>query len=143
MPTIEQVKKLGELADFMEVLPVSSLDMLRYTPYRGCYAIDPGLPKSRWYSTWESATTEAKCGTSCCIAGWAAMLNKDSWPMHTGANDMPNIDADSFARFFGITNQQATHICTSGIMYSKPNSIIKSTLTPQQKATEIRSLIEE
>ena len=128
MPTRKQVKDIEQLADFMDVLPDENLDMDRYLPYRWEDEDGEIIPwvKEVPFNNLQSPTKEIECKTSCCLAGWAAVLFQDRWNFSLG------IEHSQFARFLGITETQGAILCA-------PSAIT----TPQVKAAQLRELIKE
>lgn len=116
-----QRKNLENLADFLDKLPRKNFDMHSF------YGRDRAAHKNSCKYT---APTAIKCGTACCVAGWAAIRHRKSWPKHDcGILDMSE---SIFADFFGITPSHSNQICMSGF-----------NRTPKQKAKEIREIIQE
>ena len=119
----EQRVDILKLADFLDCLPPARLKMVMLNPFYG--SIGPKLNRDPY-----SVRKEIECGTSCCVIGWAAILNQDRWEGFKG--DGFFIGCDMFSKFFGMHLSDTTRIGYDNFEY-----------TPQQKAQEIRRIVKD
>ncbi len=133
-----QEKRLIELADFLEVIPLENFHM----PDWHGHAHEIGVGRKHGESTFETPVQAMECGTACCVAGWAAVLNSDEWLAQFGSESVSldddnddvevlRVDESSFADFFGITYEASERLCTSFMHYTAP-----------EKAEQIREVVE-
>jgi hypothetical protein len=90
------------LVRLMRRLPKRNLAMWTYNPkrtFRGIHEHDD-----------PTTTTKAlKCGTSCCVAGWAAIQNYETWPK--GLFGQLSVYAGNFQEFYGFSARETNRIC--------------------------------
>lgn len=132
----KQEKGLLELADFLDVLP----DINFHMPNWHGHAHEISTGQAHGESQFETPAQAMECGTACCVAGWAALLNSDEWMERFGTetnfklDDKPtvlHVNDYCFAKFFGIDSDASETICTSGMHYSAT-----------EKADQIRAIVE-
>ncbi len=119
-----QERYLLSLANFLDNLPKENWDMDRY---------NPRTPTGLLVDRPQGAKHEIGCGTTCCVAGWAAILHKGAWPKWNpdGGTEL-DISYETFQDFFGLGENDAHAICSEGMYDSSP-----------QKATQIRKMVEK
>ncbi len=138
MDTIQR-DRLLRLATFLETLPEGNWEI---RDWHG-HAHEIGVGLKHGDSKFETPVQAMECGTACCVAGWAAVLNADDWLEEFGTETVElendgttretkvlRVDDCTFADFFGITLEAADYICTKGMGMSAP-----------EKAVEIREVV--
>ena len=118
----EQWKKAMQLVRLMRRLPKRNFTMWTYNPKQmlsGHRLDDP------------TTTKEAlKCGTSCCVAGWAAIQNYRAWRKDNLFTDGLDVDSITFQEFYGFSERESHRICANGMGDS-----------PHQKADQIERIL--
>ena len=112
-----QKTNLLALADLVENLPPENWDMVEMEP-------------EGWFDNPRklgSVRAEIKCGTACCVLGWAAIKHSRSWPRRDGEL---SIHTGSFEEFFGLSHFYTNKVCTINLEWSQ-----------KEKAEEIRSRV--
>ena len=112
----QQRKDLLSLATLLDRLPIENFDMEQF---------QDEVTDSHADGHDHNPDQEISCGTACCVAGWAAILDREWW-------DGKMIDEADFSERYGITPWQSYGICIENQHW-----------TASQKAAEIRQLIAE
>lgn len=139
----KQKEGLLELADFLETLPEANFDMDYFYPYT---VGEGGSHEHRDCSQLLYPETEVKCGTLCDVTGWAAILNRGTWPKHMDGK--LTIDDASFQKFFGLDGSNTDRICFSRFVLPKKERKALGLdsgkeFTSKIKAKQIRRIVEE
>ena len=114
-PTDEQLDRLLHIADIIVALPPDNLDRGEWRPSyqdeddESIFVGPSVIDKMR--KAVEKDPHTIKCNTSCCIAGWAAVVYQDEWPKND-LNGQLIIDEMEFSQFFNISIGEAKDICT-------------------------------
>ena len=121
MPTMKQLKDLETLADSITLIPNDNFDMDEWVPYVDNWR-DPSL-------IYKSMKEEIKCGTSCCVYGWASILFSKNGFGYQVPNQHGDVYKRAFASYFGITDDETHNIC-----YNTGEK-------QQEQATRIRAIV--
>lgn len=116
-----QARKLERLAKLLDRLPEENFDMHHFAPH---------TPDWEWLDRDDirDPSQEIKCGTACCVAGWAAIQNRKTWP--SSENGDLDVDTMAFTEFYGLKYSEAHSLCLRDFG-AKPST----------KAKQIRRLI--
>ncbi len=121
-------KRFLSLADFIEDLPPENF---RMTTWADCGT------RSHFQNHDHTAQREVNCGTSCCVAGWAAVKHRKVWARRFGFErktqysrfNVLRVNVDNFAFFYGLQWKDSHDICLDGMR-----------MTTDEKAEQIRTV---
>lgn len=114
-------ERMLQLADFIEKLPPHKFEMEYWMGEKTNREDNP----NNWYTTTRAGTIEDHrgetvkeyepfdCGTACCIAGWAAMLQNDLKPMAFFIDD--RTVEERGRDWLGLTDEQAQNLFFLGV----------------------------
>ena len=120
--TPKQWKDAMGLVRFLYTLPKKNWDMSHFSPHSFEDDIDGSLPAS--------LKEIKRCGTACCVAGWAAARHQKVWPKYKPDSIILDVSEGTFSKFYGFSRYESKQICLRGMEMS-----------PKEKADEVLEIL--